>query len=448
MLVAGLLAVTSCSNSNSTSSSTPTSSSSLAVHIVQPTPPLGSNIDFSATVNNANGQIKETDWDFGDGQTSHDIKTSHQYQKSGDYNVKISVTDEKGKTAQDSMTAKVQVGPSAQASVGPAGGDNIHIQFISDEAPLQVAFNSDFSKAEPGGMIAKYHWDFGDGQTSDEKNPSHTYKNLGEYQVLLTVTDQNGLSDQSQVTVRVIAYEAVKETLPLDKGPVEYELYSKNIRNLSGGPSMFYQYVVHTDRRLTADEIGKVIDDIIAKAQKRPRIDTISVQLFDQVIDGFMVPREYAHYLGMSIWDHIENKSSVTLNDHYVDGTAIRVTGYTDRENPLLPGDEDCGDLCNKHNIGLVDLFLEGDSLCFVQVDTTFREVAQWRLSANYDGYLVTIYERDKPIAWAIGTREGGPKLEELPLRYFNTPPGSWNNKKDPNLWIHYSSLPACPKKP
>jgi PKD repeat protein len=43
--------------------------------------------------------------------------------------------------------------------------------------------------------IAKRHWDFGDGGTSSERNPSHTYAAPGPYTVSLTVTDQNGLTD-------------------------------------------------------------------------------------------------------------------------------------------------------------------------------------------------------------------------------------------------------------
>ena len=40
-----------------------------------------------------------------------------------------------------------------------------------------------------------YHWDFGDGQSSDEAYPSHTYNKGGDYAVTLTVTNTNGDSD-------------------------------------------------------------------------------------------------------------------------------------------------------------------------------------------------------------------------------------------------------------
>lgn len=43
-----------------------------------------------------------------------------------------------------------------------------------------------------GAAEYSWQWDFGDGETSTEKNPTHIYKNPGEYDVTLTVTDSLG----------------------------------------------------------------------------------------------------------------------------------------------------------------------------------------------------------------------------------------------------------------
>ena len=40
-----------------------------------------------------------------------------------------------------------------------------------------------------------WHWDFGDGETSIQPSPQHTYAERGHYQVSLTVTDDDGASD-------------------------------------------------------------------------------------------------------------------------------------------------------------------------------------------------------------------------------------------------------------
>ena len=57
----------------------------------------------------------------------------------------------------------------------------------SGVAPLTVNF-TDQSK----GQITSWSWDFGDGSTSTEQNPSHTYTDSGKYTVSLTVTGPVG----------------------------------------------------------------------------------------------------------------------------------------------------------------------------------------------------------------------------------------------------------------
>lgn len=57
----------------------------------------------------------------------------------------------------------------------------------SGQAPLTVQFQN-----KSTGDITSYLWDFGDGQTSTSKNPSHTYQNAGAYTVKLTVTGTGG----------------------------------------------------------------------------------------------------------------------------------------------------------------------------------------------------------------------------------------------------------------
>jgi len=49
------------------------------------------------------------------------------------------------------------------------------------------------------GKIKKYHWDFGDGTTSEEKNPVHQYNQGKEWVVILTVEGPAGKSVRSKV---------------------------------------------------------------------------------------------------------------------------------------------------------------------------------------------------------------------------------------------------------
>ncbi|MGD2085350.1 MAG: PKD domain-containing protein [Candidatus Aminicenantes bacterium] len=61
------------------------------------------------------------------------------------------------------------------------------------------------TSTDPNGAsdIVSWNWDFGDGNTSTEQNPSHTYAAEGTYTVSLTVTDSGGLSDTTGKNVTV-----------------------------------------------------------------------------------------------------------------------------------------------------------------------------------------------------------------------------------------------------
>ncbi len=63
-------------------------------------------------------------------------------------------------------------------------------------------FNSTATTAPAGHEITGYHWDFGDGEESDEQNPTHAYAAAGTYQVTYTV--QTGHRCEDEITQDVI----------------------------------------------------------------------------------------------------------------------------------------------------------------------------------------------------------------------------------------------------
>src|SRR5690606_22165352 len=85
-------------------------------------------------------------------------------------------------------------------------------------APLAVQFSSDGSR-HPSGEPITLHWDFGDGTTSDEADPVHTYTENGSYTAQLTATDATGAVGVANVTV-VVGNTAptVSITFPDDGG--------------------------------------------------------------------------------------------------------------------------------------------------------------------------------------------------------------------------------------
>ncbi|MBK3544192.1 PQQ-dependent sugar dehydrogenase [Streptomyces sp. MBT60] len=70
----------------------------------------------------------------------------------------------------------------------------------SGPTPLAVSFSSAGS-ADPEGGNLSYAWDFGDGTTSTDPNPSHTYTTAGTYNPTLTVTDPEGLTGTASLVV-------------------------------------------------------------------------------------------------------------------------------------------------------------------------------------------------------------------------------------------------------
>ena len=86
----------------------------------------------------------------------------------------------------DSTPAETtQQAPEAQISASTAQGS----------VPLSVTFDGTASTDD--GSIATYAWDFGDGETADTATITHTYADAGTYTAKLTVTDNDGLSDDA-----------------------------------------------------------------------------------------------------------------------------------------------------------------------------------------------------------------------------------------------------------
>ena len=83
-------------------------------------------------------------------------------------------------------------GPAANISANPTIG----------VAPLGVDFSS-IGSSDNDGTIVSYAWDFGDNASANGSFASHVYAEPGSYSATLTVTDNDGLSDQSSVTILV-----------------------------------------------------------------------------------------------------------------------------------------------------------------------------------------------------------------------------------------------------
>ncbi|MEV0289632.1 PQQ-dependent sugar dehydrogenase [Kribbella sp. NPDC050820] len=68
--------------------------------------------------------------------------------------------------------------------------------------PLEVTFSSAGS-SDPEGQPLSYSWTFGDGSTSTEPNPVHTYTTAGAYQARLTVSDGVNSTISTPIAINV-----------------------------------------------------------------------------------------------------------------------------------------------------------------------------------------------------------------------------------------------------
>lgn len=71
-------------------------------------------------------------------------------------------------------------------------------------APLAVTFDASGS-ADANGTIVSYAWDYGDGSTGSGVSANHTFTQTGSYSVRLTVTDNGGASNSTNVMLYAIA---------------------------------------------------------------------------------------------------------------------------------------------------------------------------------------------------------------------------------------------------
>jgi chitodextrinase len=125
-------------------------------------------------------------WDFGDGNISYGSQPAHKYYKKGEYHVTLVVKTFDGITDSGELLVKVQ--------------NDIPIAYpgYTTIKDLTVYFDASASGDTPSDKSSlTYHWDFGDGTTDTGISPVHTYRSKGNYQVTLTVTDNDGARSYS-----------------------------------------------------------------------------------------------------------------------------------------------------------------------------------------------------------------------------------------------------------
>lgn len=139
-----------------------------------------------------NDDIVKFIYDYGDGVTEERdaINPGHRYLLPGDYTVKLTAVGKTGKSY--TLEKKLILKPAAQET---------KIGVSLKKAPIGQGI--DFSSEESEGNIISYFWNFWDGETSIDANPTHAYKKEGIYKVTLRVDyeNNNSLTDEMEIEV-------------------------------------------------------------------------------------------------------------------------------------------------------------------------------------------------------------------------------------------------------
>ena len=134
--------------------------------------------------NASSGSPTAFSWNFGDGSSSTEESPTRIYASQQNYTVTLTVTRD---SLMDSE-AKLVAAPQADFSVDTTAGD----------ADLMVNFTNSTS-----GAVTSYFWEFGDGATSTDETPSHTYTDAGVFEVQLTATGVGGSNTKDGVFITV-----------------------------------------------------------------------------------------------------------------------------------------------------------------------------------------------------------------------------------------------------
>jgi len=156
-------------------------------------------------------EIEEYKWEMGDGTTytNEEPTQDHQYDEPGTYEVTLTVTDSTGKTDSDTAELTYTKKPPVAMITDFATDDredNINgtDKEVSLQQDLELYGEESYEPSEPSEPIHKYTWEMDDGTTYFTENITHKFESAGTYNVTLTVEDEYGNTDTTNVNVTVI----------------------------------------------------------------------------------------------------------------------------------------------------------------------------------------------------------------------------------------------------
>ncbi len=147
-------------------------------------------VTFEGEVNEGVAGVRYR-WDFGDGTTANGLNATHTYQSAGEYVATLRGTGPGVDDVDDVSITVEEEGFEVEIEADPDVG----------RAPLHVQFAATVDEDIPGPITVQ--WDFGDGARDSTNTATHTYRQPGEYTVLVTATNAQGQIARRDATITV-----------------------------------------------------------------------------------------------------------------------------------------------------------------------------------------------------------------------------------------------------
>lgn len=125
-------------------------------------------------------------WDFGDGNYREGEIVVHRYDYGGEFEAVLTVDDQRGlESSQDHDTVNVFINRPPEVF--------FEMPFVTCVGDT-ITFDGSMTYDPDGGDLL-YEWDFGDGSIARSKEGEHVFNEIGQYEVTLTVDDNEGLDN-------------------------------------------------------------------------------------------------------------------------------------------------------------------------------------------------------------------------------------------------------------
>ena len=170
-------------------------------------------------------------WNFGDGTTSLIKSPTHTFNKYGNFDVTLVVTNANG--CKDSLVKTALVNVAAPKVTSITGLP------VRGCIPYTITPQAVVTSSEP---VSNFQWDFGDGTTSTVANPSHTYTVAGAYRIKLIVVTGSGCSDT--VTMTDAVKVGIRPSTAFSADPLDVCAQTKvTFTDLSPGNPLIHEWL-------------------------------------------------------------------------------------------------------------------------------------------------------------------------------------------------------------